>query len=68
MLLKSRTGEIKSKAEWEAELDKFWKWANLQSRYMAKTRNFHFRRPDDAFERYARIIGLEETSSFKGVF
>ncbi len=72
MFLKSKTGEIKHITQWQAEVDKFWTWAELQTRYIcntrAKTNKREFKKPADAFERYARILGLEETSSHEGVF
>lgn len=71
MLLVSATGECKHKEEWEAELNKFWTWAELQSRYIcnprAKINKRYFKRPDNAFERYAKLIGLREVS-YEGVF
>lgn len=73
IMMKSKLGEIKSKEEWQKEIDDFWVFAEAQSRYVckltAKSKRKEFRKPVNAFDRYARLLGLEEvTSSYKGVF
>lgn len=63
-MLRSRIGEIKSRKEWEQEVEEFWSWASLQDRYICNSRSKinrrSFKMPEDAFQRYAKIIGLEE--------
>ncbi len=67
----SKIGEIKSEQEWRVEIDNFWIWTELQNRYIcnprAKTNKRSFTKPKDAFERYARLLGLVEVSH-EGVF
>lgn len=69
--LKSKSGEIKTKEEWEKEVNDFWRYAELQNRYIcnprAKTNRREFKKPIDAFERFAKIIELKEVS-WEGVF
>ena len=74
ILMRSRVGEVKTKEEWQKEVNDFWDFVELQNRYIcnprAKTNRREFKRPSDAFERFARIIGLEEIEnvSWDGVF
>lgn len=54
----SKSGHVKSKIEWEKELDKFWgifdRMASCQD-----IANKMPRRPTNAWERYSRVMGLE---------
>lgn len=63
VLMRSKVGEIKTKEEWEKEVNEFWKFAELQNRYICNPRfashKRQFKRPANAFERYAKLIGLE---------
>lgn len=73
-LMRSKSGETKTREEWQKEVDDFWDYAELQNRYIcnprAKFNRRVFKRPNDAFERFAKIIGLEEITeiSWEGVF
>jgi hypothetical protein len=64
MLFKSKIGEIKTKKEWQYEVDDFWAFAERQNKHIcssgALTNKRLFKKPSDAFERYARIIGLQQ--------
>ena len=51
---KSKIGEVRSEASWKYELDSFWRTVPLADR------EGHFPKPDDAWERYTKILGLVE--------
>jgi len=53
----SKAGEIRSEAEWRNDVDRFWCGMDAANSYLNPARQF--KRPEDAFERYARIVGLQ---------
>lgn len=68
--LQSKTGEIKHRLEWQYDLDAFWEI--IPDRDLRAK----FKRPHDAWERFVRVLGLEEvcdetynnSSVYHGVF
>jgi hypothetical protein len=66
---RSKIGEVRSEASWRSELDEFWKIPWTYDKTFAT-------RPDDAWERYVKVLGLVEIehedvnngSGYDGVF
>lgn len=61
---KSKLGEVKTKDEWQQELNEFWEYVERQNRYICRANSTvnkrSFKKPDDAFERYVKLLGLEK--------
>jgi len=81
MYLRSKLGEVKHIEQWEQELNEFWGWVEKQNRYICRVDAQHkrreFKKPTNAFHRYAKLLGLERVPSpeekhpepsYKGVF
>lgn len=54
---KSKTGEVMAESEWLSELEKFWGRISTDRDIIKK-----FKRPDDSWERFKKILGLEEVA------
>lgn len=56
---RSRTGEVKSKEQWDGDLNRF--WATFESSYNCGGFGDQLpRRPADAWERFVKVMKLEE--------
>jgi len=54
----SKRGEIGTREYWETELDKF--WCLFKGRQLSSAFENLPKRPANAWERYAKLLGLEE--------
>lgn len=63
-LLRSKTGEVRSEQAWKDEMEGIWAVLTKMDDYKKVPK------PVDAWERFSRVIGLEEVGlhSYKGVF